>query len=670
MTDTNNIFYRRVKELIQSDQIEQALAGLEAFLDEYTDDEVALALYGSALMRSGDTQQALGIFRRAVEVYPENSNTHTNLAFTAMKAGDRKQAIESYENATRISPGLYSAWVHLGKLHFDEGNFEAAVKAAEEAGKLDPLDEESQKIQSLIQSENFAEAEEIARSMLAKQPGHPNAIYSLSHLASTVGAQEERAEILKQGLDHHPANIRLRIALVSAYEMVGKHAEALQQAKLLVKIKPDATNYRILNRTFSHVGDYTGALASAEKAASYLDADDPELGQLDLLRGHWLKVLGRRSESESAFRAGIDRIPDCGAGWWGLADLKTYRFSTEDKQNIENLVGRNSASVDQRCRAAFALAKAYDNDGEHERAFRWYQKANELRPGIRYSPTKHEMICQETIAEFDSDMLSVQAQPEPVGPTPIFIVGMPRAGSTLIEQILASHSQIEGTMELMTLPYLKRTIRIAGERKFNTNYLQSLKQFSQAELGAFGQAYLDETAIYRTSKPFFIDKLPPNFERVGLIHKILPQAIIIDARRHPLDCGFSAYKQLFASGHDYSYKLEHIGKYFNIYLQLMDHWDRVLPGKVKLVQYENMVSDTENTIRLLLDQVGVDYEDACLRFFENERAVKTASSEQVRQPIYSDSVGRWQTVSEQLKPLIDSLGEETMVRVRNSIEKL
>ena len=259
-------------------------------------------------------------------------------------------------------------------------------------------------------------------------------------------------------------------------------------------------------------------------------------------------------------------------------------------------------------------------------------------------------------------MLGKQASPKPTGPTPIFIVGMPRAGSTLIEQILASHSRIEGTMELMTLPNLERTIRIAGGRKFNENYPRSLRKFNQDELGAFGQAYLDETAIYRTSKPFFIDKLPPNFERVGLVHKILPQAIIIDARRHPLDCGFSAYKQHFAGGHEYSYQLEHIGHYFNNYLQLMDHWDSVLPGKVKLVQYEDMVRDTEDTIRKILNHIGVDFEDACLRFFENKRAVKTASSEQVRQPIYTKSVGRWRTVSDQLKPLIDSLGEKTMTR--------
>lgn len=665
MNSTNDTFYNAVKKLLQSNNIESAIGELESFLDSHTDDETALSLYATALLRNGNTEKALNTLKHAAKVYPDLPRSHANLAFVAMKAGDNAQAIDSYENAIRISPGLYPAWAHLGKLYYETGNFDAAMNAVNEAGKLDPLRQDSQQLESLMQQQDFANAEEAARSMLARQPGHPNAVNCLALLAGKVGAHEESADILNHGLGYHPANISLRTALISAYETVGHHAAALEQARLLVKIKPDSANYRILGRTHSHVGGHEEALSCVEKAASLLDAGSDELGKFDLLRGHWLKVLGRRAESEAAYRASISHIPNYGAAWWSLADLKTYRFTAEDKKIIESLANNDSVAMDQRCQAAFAIAAAYDNDGNHEQAFRWYQKANELRPGIKYSAVKHESVCQAGIAGFDSELLAVQAYPAPIGPTPIFIVGMPRAGSTLIEQILASHSQIEGTMELMTLPHIKRTIRIAGGRKFNKNYLQALREFSQAELGAFGQAYLDETAVYRSSKPFFIDKLPANFERIGLIHKILPQAIIIDARRHPMDCGFSAYKQHFANGHEYSYNLEHIGQYFNIYLQLMDHWNKVLPGKVKLVQYEDMVRDTEVTVREILSHIGVDYEKACLRFYENKREVKTASSEQVRQPIYTKSVGRWHTVFDQLQSLSDSLGEETMARFQH-----
>ncbi len=665
MTSTTTLFYHAVTELIKSDQLDKALAELETFLDENTDDENALSLYGSALMRNGDTERALNTFRHAAKTYPDTPGAHANLAFTAMKMGDQNQAIASYENATRIDPGLYAAWNHLGKLYFDAGNFEAALEAVDKASDVDPLEAEFKQMQSAMQVRDFAKAEEIAHSMLAKQAYHPRAVLFLGLLARHAGAHEQRIDTLNQGLKYHPANINLRQALVSAYQEVGKFEAALEQAKLMVEIIPVYMTYWTLSRAYGQAGDHTGALSSAEKAASYVATISEALGKVDMLRGHALKVLGRRAESEAAYHASIlntHNTLESGAGWWALADLKTYQFSSEDKHAMEIFAGNESASLGQRCQSAFALARAYEVDGDHEEAFRWYQKANDLRPNLKFSPDKNKELCNTYMAEFDLDMLGTQASPVPTGPTPIFIIGMPRAGSTLIEQILASHSQIEGTMELMNLQYVERAVKIAGEQKINQNQPRSLKDFNADELSAFGQSYLEDTAIFRTSKPFFIDKLPPNFQRVGLIHKILPHAIIIDARRHPLDCGFSAYKQHFAGGHDYSYSLDHIGQYFNDYLRLMDHWDTVLPGKVKLVQYEDMVHDTENTIRLILDHIGVDFEDACLRFFENKREVKTASSEQVRQPIYTDSIGRWKTVSDQLNPLNESLGEETMAR--------
>jgi len=666
MTKNNTLFYHAVKGQIQSGNTQDALSELEVFLDENPDDEVALSLYGSAQMRGGDIERAMDSFKRAATLYPNVSGTHSNLAFAAMQAGEREQAIESYENAVRISPGLYPAWLHLGKLYFEAGNFEAALKAVDRALQLDPLEQDFQQMQTAMRAKNFAKAEEIAYSMLAKQPNHPRAILFLALLARNAGAHEERIDILNHGLNYHPANINLRQALVIALEESGKYELAVQQAKLMVKIKPSYMTYWTLSRACGQAGDHAGALSSAESAATYLDANSDELGKVDLLRGHALKILGRRAESEAAYHACIRHTRENGAGWWGLADLKTYQFSAEDKRAMEAFVGNEGVAMGQRCQAAFALAKAYDNDGEHEQAFRWYQKANDLRPKLRFSPDKNGVLCDTLIAEFDSGMLAVQAKPQPAGPTPIFIVGMPRAGSTLIEQVLASHSQIEGTMELMNLSYIERTVKVSGNRKFNKDYPRSLRYFSPEELSAFGQVYLDETAIFRRkSTPFFIDKLPPNFERVGLIHKILPQALIIDARRHPMDCGFSAYKQHFGGGHGFSYKLEHIGRYFNDYLRLMDHWDEVLPGKVKLVQYEDMVRDTETSVRTILAHIGVDFEEACLRFYENKRAVKTASSEQVRQPIYTESIGRWQTVSEQLKPLSDSLGEETIARFQH-----
>jgi tetratricopeptide (TPR) repeat protein len=662
MDGANKAFYQSVTGHLQSGDTGRALRELEVFLEAHADDEIALSIYGSALMRAGETERALGAFRRAVSCHPDSSGAHADLAFIAMKTGDNRQAIASFENAARLNPRLYPAWAFLGKLYFETGNYPAALNAVDKAEKLDPLDGDYRKLQSAMRTENLAKAEKIAREMLAKQPGHPRAVFHLAHLASTVGAHEERAAILQHGLEFHPANIMLRRALVGAYEQVGRHEAALEQARLLVRVRPDFSNYWTLSRTCGNVGDHEGALTSAERAAGYLDAGSQELGKVDLLRGHALKILGRRDECEAAYRASIANTPGNGAAWWGLADLKTYAFSAADRQAMEALAESDGEEADQRCMAAFALAKAWENDGDHDRAFQWYRRANDMRPDIRFDPGEHRQLHDEIIARFDGNCLRRQAQPPPAGQTPIFIVGMPRAGSTLIEQILASHSEIEGTMELMTLPNLERTIRVTGGQRFDKDYPQSLAHFNEGELAAFGQSYLDDTAVYRTGQRFFIDKLPPNFERVGLIHMVLPRAVIIDARRHPMDCGYSAYTQHFAGGHEYSYRLEHIGAYYNDYLRLMDHWDAVLPGKVLCVRYEDMIRDTEHAVRRILQHVGVEFEPACLRFFENRRAVKTASSEQVRQPIYRSSVGRWRRVEKQLEPLAASLGEQTLQR--------
>ena len=291
MNSTNNSFYNKVKGLLQSNNIKRAIVELESFLDSHSDDEIALSLYGTALLRSGETEKALGVLKRIARLYPDLSRSHANLAFVAMKAGDSELAIKSYENAVRISPELYTAWVHLGKLYFETGNFEAALNAVDKEEKLDPLDQGFRQMQAAMHEKDFAKTEEIARSMLARQPGNPRAVYFLAHLASTVGAHEEQADILNHGLDYHPANIRLRSALVSAYEAVGNFVAAAQQARLLVKIRPDSMSYLALSRTCGHIGDHAGALSAAEKAASFHDEDSIELGRFDLLRGHALSLI-------------------------------------------------------------------------------------------------------------------------------------------------------------------------------------------------------------------------------------------------------------------------------------------------------------------------------------------------------------------------------------------
>jgi tetratricopeptide (TPR) repeat protein len=332
MSETNEAFYKSVTGLLQSGKGEEAIDRLETFLQSHTDDEIALSIYGSALIRAGKAEQALSTFRRAVEKHPGSSASHADLAFISMKTGDRDQAIASFESTVNLEPAHYQAWVFLEKLYFEAGNFSAALVAMEKSEKLDPMDADYRQMQALMRAENLAGAEQIARAMLAKQQGHPRAAFFLAHLASTVGAHEERASILNHGLAHHPANISLRRALVQAYEEVGNYRQALQQSKLLVTIRPDYLNYWTLSRVYGHIGDHEESLRSAEQAATFLEGIEEELGKVDLLRGHALKILGRRDESEAAYRASLAHTALNGAAWWGLADLKTYLFQKQTEK--------------------------------------------------------------------------------------------------------------------------------------------------------------------------------------------------------------------------------------------------------------------------------------------------------------------------------------------------
>lgn len=662
---TLQILYQEASRLIQNGQTKAAIAKLQEQLDLTPDDEITLSILGSALMRQGDHAKAFDIFKQATDHHPNSYAAHGDMAFAQMKTGDKKIAIASFERATALNPKFYQALCFLSKLYFDLGNFKLSRETFGKSHSCDPFEAEYKKIQADINASRFAEAEENARKILSQLTGHPKAAHALAHLATTVGAHEESVKILRHGLSHSPADNILRVALIASLEKIADYNNAAIEAELAAELDPQkASGWQVLGRMHSHCGAYKKSLAAYDKALTCSPLTNLEKSNLELLRGHILRTTGDSEECINAYLASIRHLPENGTGWWGLADMKTYHFSNEDQAVMQEITENETVDAAQRTQAAFSLGKSFEDDGDSENAFKWYQIANDLRPNVKFDADNFQNICQQNNKIFTQDFLRHQATPTHVGPTPIFIVGLPRAGSTLIEQILASHSQIEGTMELPNLPNIVRRINIAGGKR-KVAYPSCLEGFSTDELVAFGQAYLDETAMYRTDKPYFIDKMPPNFELIGLIHMILPQAIIIDARRYPLDGGFSCFKQHFAGGHEFSYNLENIGYYYNSYLSVMDHWDDVLPEKVKCVQYENMISNTKDEITSLLAHCGVEVEDQCFEFYKNKRAVRTASSQQVRQPIYNKSKGVWQNYDQQLQPMKDALGKETLERFKN-----
>lgn len=594
-----------------------------------------------------------------------NSQPHPTLARAdaLVTAGDTASAIAHLKTALAADPRFFAGWIRLGGLLYAEKAYADAISAVQAAEQYDPLQAEFGSIQASMQRRDFARAEQIARQMLQKEAGHPRAVFTLAHLAQVSGDDGRRIDILMSGLSHSPANLFLRTLLVAAQEESGAYRAALETAQHIAEIAPSFGSLWTLANILFRFGRNREALDACSRAEGFAGSAAMRRSDIDLVRGEIHRILGAREKADAALRSALALNPGNAAAWWALADMKTYRFSDADQSAMRGLMHSQQSAPNQKSLIAFALAKASELDGDWHGAMQLYHTANGLRAGDRFDRAQFEGAIGRIISAFTPEVLSAKASDRPAGPRPVFIVGLPRSGSTLLEQILASHSQIEGTHELPVLPSVKRKAHMLCLRRFGGDYLGNLGRLSPAELSDLGAIYVSESALFRTNTAgFFTDKLPFNFEHAGLIHKILPDAVIIDVRRNPLDCGFSLYKQYFTQGSSFSYSLADIGCYYNGYLRLMDHWDRVMPGKVLHVQYEDLVSAPEQQIRRLLAHVGVPFEAGCVNFHLNSRPVRTASSEQVRLPLYTGSIGVWRNVDAQLEALKAALGPQTLAR--------
>ncbi len=571
--------------------------------------------------------------------------------------------IRAQESAIATKPQDYETRLAYSRLLYQAGEFPEAMDALETAKTLDPLAADFQAAQSAMSANTFGRAGGIALAMNQKIPGHEGAAIVLARLYQMQGDPVTRAQTIYEALTKSPASTVLRALAIGACEDCGDYENAIIAAGQLASLQPIFANVIGAMRVYILYGDNEAVLDSADQAYA-LSAGDKELtSEVDLLRGHALKTLGRRDDAIAAYRDCIANKSQNGTGWWSLADMKNYKFSDSDYAALQAIVDDAEVRPEQKSQALFALAKFHDINGRPARGMDTYIKANAIHPAPPFAPEPFAKAVSSIISSFDDRNLSKQAALSTVKVTPVFILGMPRSGSTLLEQILASHSDIEGTIELPSLPTVKRLLHADCRKRFGGSYLDNIAKLSHNDLEAAAKAYLKSSAFFRAENtPFFTDKLPYNFEHVGLIHKILPHAKIIDARRNPMDCGLSIFRQHFGKGASFSYDLGHIGAYYNGYLSLMDHWDAVMPGKIIRVQYEDMVNDTQSEIRRILSALGVEFQDSCLRFYENKRAVRTASSEQVRRPISNKSIGMWRQFETELRPLKEALGPKTLKR--------
>jgi tetratricopeptide (TPR) repeat protein len=470
-------------------------------------------------------------------------------------------------------------------------------------------------------------------------------------LAADKPVDAER--LLRHALDqsaHHPLAWR---GLGPALLALGRLDEARAAARRLVKIEPEnPQSWITIAAVATRLMRQEEALEAYEEAARL----QPQEVRLRLSIGHIHKTLGRRSESEAAYKAVLAMDPLLAEAYWSLADLKNYDFSDAEVAAMLELLGNPAVAASQTAQLHFALGKAFEQRRRYADSFEYYARGNALRRvGAPFDIEHFERRAARIRAFFDKPFFDDRRGSGDPSTAPIFIVGLPRSGSTLVEQILASHSRVEGTMELPNI--IGITHQFDDMSADRDGYPETVGTAPTGVLAALGSRYLEETRPLRTAREHFTDKLPNNFSHIGLIHAILPNATIIDARRHPMDSCFSTFKQHFAEGQTFSYDLNDLGRYYRCYLSLMDHWDAVLPGKVLHVQYEDLVRDPETSIRRLLDACGLPFEEACLAFHRTRRSVRTASAEQVRQPMYTSGVGYWRHFEKELEPLREALGD-------------
>lgn len=493
------------------------------------------------------------------------------------------------------------------------------------------------------------DAEPLLKQHLKADPFDVFAIRMLAELAGRIGRYKDSENLLRRAVELAPGFTAARANLALVLYRLNKPTEAIAELDLLLTEEPDNIGSANLKAAaLGRIGGYEDAIALYESVL----ATAPKQPKVWMSYGHMLKTVGRQADGVAAYREALKLIPGLGEAWWSLANLKTVRFDDGDVAAMERQLARSDIDDEDRFHLDFALGKAFEDRGEPDAAFAHYAEANRLRrTRIRYSADEAEAFVDRSIARYSRDFLDSRKGQGCNAPDPIFILGMPRAGSTLVEQILSSHPLVEGTSELNDIPALSR--QIGGGA-----YPDGVEKLSPGQLREMGEEYLRRARVQRyTDKPYFIDKLPNNWAHLPLIHMILPNAKIVDARRHPLACSFSNFKQHYARGQLFSYDLSDMGRYYRGYVRLMAHVDAVRPGLVHRVIYERMVEDTEGEVRALLTALGLDFDPACLEFHKTERAVRTASSEQVRRPIYREGTDAWQPYEPWLDPLKDALGD-------------
>lgn len=615
----------------------------------------AILLLAAALRRQGKAETALEQLEPVIRANPGWPLVHleAGLAFADLQIG--RAAIAALSRAVTLDGRLSVAWDALTDQLALAGDEAGAARARAEQIKTSVSDPELMQAATALIVNDLPVAERILKPYLGRHPTHVAAIRMLAEVAARLGRNEDAEALLARCLELAPGFAEARYNHATVLYRLTRAEEALAALDPLIAANPRHAGYRNLKAAvLGRLGDYNGAIALYEGVL----AEHPNQPKGWMSLGHSYKTVGRQADSVAAYRKTLEMAPQFGEAWWSLANLKTVKFTPEDVAAMRAQLARTDISDEDRFHLDYALGKALEDAGEPAAAFEHYAAGAALRrAGIDYEAEHTSAHARRSMAVFTPAFYDERAGWGCPAADPIFIVGLPRAGSTLIEQILASHSKVEGTMELPDIIAMARRLGGRQRRESDGAYPEMLTGIDAAEARALGEEYLERTRVQRkTDRPFFIDKMPNNFAHAGLIRLILPNAKIIDARRHPLGCCFSAFKQHFARGQGFSYDLTDLGRYYADYVALMAHFDAVQPGAIHRTIYEHMIADPEAEVRRLLTYCGLDFEPGVMKFHENDRAVRTASSEQVRRPIFTEGLDQWRAFEPWLDPLKAALG--------------
>ncbi|MEX2124453.1 MAG: sulfotransferase [Woeseia sp.] len=652
----------QARTLIQATRFGEAAVILRTLLEpSLTRDDEVETLYLLAVVQRYTRQydSALHTLQTLLARDPEYARAYQEQGHSCLALNEPGPALRAYARAVELNPALLASWRVLAGLCDRAGRQQEAARARLQLAFLESLPAELVSVYSFMHQNKLRKAERLCRSFLQRNKHHVDGMRLLAMIGVRLQIYDGADFLLESCVELYPEHVPARVDYLNLLLRTQRFDKAHEQAQILLKTNPDDPRYQAnLASALVGLGKPEEGIARYRRVLE----KHPYDARQHLFLGHALKITGAFRKAIEAYRAAYRIRPQFGDAYWSLANTKTYEFTKAELAQIVEYEQSADTRLQDRIHLCFAAGKAYEDRKEYDTSFAYYERGNALKKQqVRYKDAKFQSRVEAQMEVCTAELFEQRQGVGYEARDPIFIVGLPRSGSTLLEQILASHSIVDGTMELHDIGSLAQRLRGRWVER-SPRYPAILRELDDHHFRRFGERYIENTRVYRAGAPFFIDKMPNNFLHIGLIRLILPNAKVIDARRHPMACCFSGFKQLFGEGQEFTYGLHEIGRYYKGYVRLMDHWDRVLPGFVLRVMHEDVVDDLEGQVRRMLDFCRLPFEETCIRFHETQRNIRTPSSEQVKQPIYRSALEHWRNYEEHLQPLRDALGPGILSR--------